>query len=50
VTIHWTLRLKDGNIFDSSANMNRGPFSFIVGNADVIEPWEYGNNIFIICK
>lgn len=40
VSVHYTGRLKDGEVFDSS--VNRGPISFKLGSGRVIKGWEQG--------
>ncbi|PCI96830.1 MAG: hypothetical protein COB15_09105 [Flavobacteriales bacterium] len=40
VKVHYTGRLLDGQIFDSS--INRQPFAFNLGLGEVIEGWEEG--------
>ena len=40
VKVHYTGKLLDGQLFDSS--INRQPFAFIIGLGEVIEGWEEG--------
>ena len=42
VTVHYTGRLQDGSVFDSSLNPGRDPFRFTVGAKQVIEGWDQG--------
>lgn len=41
VTAHYTLRLKDGRVVESSKNTGR-PFTFVMGAGQVIKGWETG--------
>ena len=40
VTVHYTGKLLDGTVFDSS--INKKPLSFVIGQNNVIEGWEEG--------
>lgn len=40
VKVHYTGRLESGTVFDSS--LERGPFSFTLGQGRVIKGWEFG--------
>tara|TARA_B110000438_G_C15820546_1_gene654216 strand:- start:3643 stop:4047 length:405 start_codon:yes stop_codon:yes gene_type:complete len=41
-TVHYTGKLEDGTIFDSSQNIGREPFRFTLGANQVIEGWDQG--------
>lgn len=42
LTVHYTGKLEDGTVFDSSKNPGRDPFRFTVGLGQVIQGWEDG--------
>ena len=42
LTMHYTGKLEDGTVFDSSQNPGREPFRFTIGAGQVIEGWEKG--------
>jgi len=42
LTVHYTGKLEDGTVFDSSKNPGRDPFRFTVGLRQVIQGWEEG--------
>ena len=42
LTVHYTGKLEDGTMFDSSKNPGREPFRFTVGMGQVIQGWEEG--------
>ena len=42
LTMHYTGKLEDGTVFDSSQNTGREPFRFTIGIGQVIEGWEKG--------
>jgi len=42
LTMHYTGKLEDGTVFDSSQNPGREPFRFTIGIGQVIEGWEKG--------
>ncbi|MCS6990751.1 MAG: FKBP-type peptidyl-prolyl cis-trans isomerase [Chitinophagales bacterium] len=42
VKVHYTGKLLDGTVFDSSRNPGREPFEFKIGAAQVIKGWEEG--------
>ncbi len=42
LTVHYTGKLEDGTVFDSSKNPGRDPFRFTVGTGQVILGWDEG--------
>lgn len=42
LTVHYTGKLEDGTVFDSSKNPGRDPFRFTVGMGQVIRGWDEG--------
>ena len=42
LTVHYTGKLEDGTVFDSSKNPGRDPFRFTVGTGQVIRGWDEG--------
>lgn len=42
LTVHYTGKLEDGTVFDSSKNPGRDPFRFTVGLGEVIRGWDEG--------
>ena len=42
ITVHYTGKLEDGTVFDSSKNPGRDPFTFTLGLNQVIQGWEKG--------
>ena len=42
LTVHYTGKLEDGTVFDSSKNPGRDPFRFTVSLGQVIQGWEEG--------
>lgn len=42
LTVHYTGKLENGTVFDSSKNPGRDPFRFTVGLGQVIQGWEEG--------
>ncbi len=42
ITVHYTGRLEDGSIFDSSKSPGREPFVFTLGVGMVIKGWDEG--------
>ncbi len=41
-TVHYKGWLDNGKVFDTSRQTGRGPFSFTVGNGEVIRGWDEG--------
>ena len=46
VTVNYTGKLLDGKVFDSSLNPGRTPFSFKLGQGQVIKGWDEGIGLF----
>jgi peptidyl-prolyl cis-trans isomerase A (cyclophilin A) len=46
ITCHYTLKLLDGQIIDSSVGEGRQPFTFTVGQGQVIKGWDLGMLLF----
>ena len=42
VSAHYTGKLTDGTVFDTSRGFLRGPFKFQIGAGDVIKGWDVG--------
>ena len=42
ITVHYTGKLEDGSIFDSSLKPGRTPFTFTLGAGSVIKGWDLG--------
>ncbi len=42
LVVHYTGKLEDGTVFDSSKNPGRDPFRFTVGQGQVIKGWDEG--------
>ena len=42
ITVHYTGKIEDGTVFDSSKNPGRDPFVFTLGLNQVIQGWEKG--------
>ena len=42
VVVNYTVKLKDGKVFDSSLNPGREPFTFTLGVGSVIKGWDIG--------
>jgi FKBP-type peptidyl-prolyl cis-trans isomerase FkpA len=42
VTIHYTGTLTDGQVFDSSRQANKPPFTVVIGTSQVIPGWDEG--------
>ncbi len=42
LTVHYTGKLEDGTIFDSSKNPGRDPFKVTIGIGQVIKGWDEG--------
>jgi FKBP-type peptidyl-prolyl cis-trans isomerase len=42
VMVHYTGKLEDGTVFDTSRSIDRTPYSFIIGISPVIKGWWYG--------
>ena len=42
VTVHYTGKLQDGTVFDSSQKIGKEPIRFTLGGGQVIEGWDQG--------
>ena len=42
ISAHYTGKLTDGTVFDTSRGFLRGPFKFQIGAGDVIKGWDVG--------
>ena len=42
ITVHYTGKLEDGSIFDSSLKKGRSSFTFTLGVGSVIKGWDLG--------
>ena len=42
LTVHYTGKLEDGTVFDSSKNPGRDPFTVTIGIGQVIKGWDEG--------
>lgn len=41
ITVHYTGKLRDGSVFDSSVEKGK-PFQFVIGSKKVIQGWDLG--------